>query len=351
MPACSQRRPDMQESTNHFRGIANKMKTLAIVVSAAALCCAAHLAHADGPDDLWEVTMKMEMAGMPAMPARTQNVCQKKGAPDPTKVGDKDSDCKTTDKKQSGNKSSWNFSCTKPEPMTGSGEVTYSSDGSYQGVMKMKSDSMDLKQTFTGKKVGSCTYEDPMKKVEQMQSQNKAMMAKECDKQIEQLNPMMVFGGHDLPDSALICKDRRADFCTQTGKVTQSMKDPAGFSSANSKYPAWREAMKACGNDPATISGPVCKTAVDKKDWHFVGDNCPVEGRAVALQNCTGMDYTAVMSSPYREVCQKYGADLAKKNVAGEKAQAATPAPKSDKDKAVDAVKDGASKLKSLLKF
>ncbi len=327
------------------------MNILRATALCAATCFAAPAALADGPDDLWEVTMKMEMAGMPSMPERTSKVCQKKGAPDPTKVGDKDSDCQTTDKKQSGNKASWKFSCTKPQAMTGSGEVTYG-DGNYQGVMKMKSDKMDITQTFSGKKVGSCTYEDPGKKVEQMQSQTKAMMAKECDKQIEQLNPMMVFGGHDLPDSALYCKDRKDDFCAQSAKVAKQMREPSAYSDANRKYPNWREAMKACGTDPASVSGPVCKAAVDKKDWPFVGDNCPDEGRAVALKNCTGMDYTAMMSSPYREVCQKYGADLAKKQV-NEKpaAQPAAATPKSDKDKAVDAVKDGATKLKSLLKF
>lgn len=329
------------------------MKTIILAAIAAALSSAGTAAFADGTDELWEITMKMEMAGMPGMPERTSKVCQKKGGPDPTKMTDKDSDCQTTDKKQSGNKASWKFSCTKPNAMTGSGEVTYG-DGSYQGVMKMKSDKMDVVQTFSGKRVGTCTYEDPGKKVEQMQSQSKAAIAKECDKQIEKLEPMMFFGGSNLPESALLCKDRKADFCASASKVAQSMKDPAGYSAGNTKYPHWRDAMTACGTDPATVSGPVCKAAVDKKDWPFVSGNCPDEGRAVALKNCTGMDYTAVMSSPYREICQKYGADLAKKSTAEDKAQAASaaaPAPKSDKDRAIDAAKEGASKLKSLLKF
>ncbi|HEX4984605.1 MAG TPA: DUF3617 family protein [Burkholderiales bacterium] len=314
---------------------------------AVASICLAGSALADGPDDLWEITMKMEMAGMPAMPSRTQNVCQRKGSPDPTKVGDKDSDCKTTDKVQSGAKVTWKFSCTKPTAMTGSGEVSFAGDA-YQGVMKVKSEGMDMTQTFSGKKVGTCTFEDQAKKVEQMQSQTKAAMAKECDKQIEKLEPLMVFGGANLPESALYCKDRKADFCAQATKVTQTMKDPAGYAAANAKYRQWRDAVKACGTDPATVSGPVCKVAVDRKDWPFVGENCPDEGRAVALKNCTGMDYTAMMGSPYREVCQKYGADLAKKQV-NEQAPASRPAPA--KPGVGDAVKEGAKSLKKLLKF
>jgi hypothetical protein len=326
------------------------MKTLSIATFLAALALAATTAFADGPDELWEVTMKMEMAGMPAMPAHTSKVCNRKGAPDASKMGDKDSDCTVTDKKQSGNKSSWKFTCTKPNAMTGTGEVTYGGD-TYQGTMTMVSEGMNMKQTFAGKKVGGCTYEDPAKKVEAVQAQSNAAIAKECDKQIEGLHPMMIFGGANLPQESLMCKDRKADFCARSAKVAQGMRDPAGFSDANRKYPEWREAMKACGTDPATVSAPVCKAAVDKKDWPFVSDNCPVEGRAIALQNCTGMDYTAVMASPYKEVCQKYGADLAKKKVADEKAQSDTAAKPEAKPSVGDTVKEGAKSLKKLLKF
>jgi hypothetical protein len=329
------------------------MKSLCLASFLTMLCCTAITVYAEGSDELWEITMKMEMPGMPAMPARTSQVCKSKGDRDPSKTGsrDKDSDCKVVDSKQSGNRSTWKMVCTKPNAMTVLGDVTYSGD-SYQGTMKMAGGGMDMTQTIAGKKVGGCTYEDPAKKADAMQAQSNAAIAKECDKQIDGLHPMMIFGGANLPESSLLCKGRKADFCARSAKVAQQMKDPAGFSDANRKYPEWREAMKACGTDPATVSAPVCKSAVDKKDWPFVSENCPVEGRAVAQQYCTGMDYTAMLASPYKEVCQKYGADLAKKQVAGDKdAAKAQPAPKSDKDKAVDAVKDGASKLKSLLKF
>jgi len=326
------------------------MKALSTAAVLAALCCTAVTVFAEGPDELWEITMKMEMAGMPAMPARTQNVCNRKGNPDATKMGDKDSDCKVSDKKQSGNKSSWKFTCTKPTAMTGTGEVTYSGD-TYQGIMTMVGNDMNMKQTFSGRKVGSCTYEEPAKKVEAIQAQSKAAIAKECDKQIEGLHPMMIFGGANLPQESLLCKDRKADFCARSGKVAQQMRDTAGFSEANRKYPEWREAMKACGTDPATVSAPVCKVAVDKKDWPFVAENCPVEGREVAQQQCVGMDYTSLSTSPYKEVCQKYGADLAKKKVAGEKAQSDAAAKPEAKPSVGDSVKEGAKSLKKLLNF
>jgi hypothetical protein len=330
------------------------MKTLTTAIFLAAFGLTSAAAYADGTDELWEVTMKMEMEGMPAMPARSSKVCQRKGAPDASKMGDRDSDCTITDKKQSGNKSSWKFACTKPNAMTGTGEVTYGGD-TYQGAMTMVSDGMNMKQTFSGKKVGGCTYEDPAKKVGAIQAQSNAAIARECDKQIDGLHPMMIFGGANLPPESLICKDRKADFCTRSAKVAQGMRDPAGFSDANRKYPEWREAMKACGTDPATVSAPVCKIAVDKKDWPFVAENCPVEGRAIAQQQCVGMDYTALSTSPYKEVCQKYGADLAKKKVADDKAKsdaAAKSTPPADSKPGVgDTVKEGAKSLKKLLNF
>ncbi|MBC8006640.1 MAG: hypothetical protein H7X76_01175 [Prolixibacteraceae bacterium] len=151
----------------------------------------------------------------------------------------------------------------------------------------------------------------------------------------------------------MICKHRKADFCTRASKVAQQMRDPAAFAEGNRKYQYWREAMQGCGTDPATVSGPACKLAVDKKDWPFVSENCPVEGLAIAQQHCAGMDYSAVMASPYREVCQKYGADLAKKKVADDKVKpepAAKPATES-KPSVGDTVKEGAKSLKKLLKF
>ena len=177
------------------------------------------------------------------------------------------------------------------------------------------------------------------------------MIDKECDKQIDDLQPTMILGAAGIPPESLICKHRKADFCSRASKVAKQMRDPAAFADGNSKYPDWRSAMQGCGIDPSTVSGPVCKVAVDKKDWYFVSENCPAEGRVIAQQNCTGMDYTAVMASPYREICRKYGADLAKKRVTDDKATTEPAAKPAAKPGVGDSVKEGANKLKKLLNF
>jgi len=324
----------------------------------AASCCIATTAHAQGPDELWEITNKMEMAGMPSMPARTDKVCKPKGDRDPSKMGeqDKNSDCKVVDSKQSGNRSTWKVVCTKPEPMTGVGDMTHSGekfDGTIKMTGKMDGDDFTMTQILSGKKVGSCKYEDPAKKIEQMQAQSQAMIDKECDQQIESLQSAMILGGEGIPKESMMCKHRKADFCARASKVSQQMKDTAGFTGAVDKYPHWRSAMQGCGIDPNTVSGPVCKSAIEKKTYTFVAEYCPVEGRALAQKHCAGMDYTAIMSSEYREVCQKYASELGKAKVGTGKTEAAPApaAPKSDKDKAIDAVKEGGNKLKKLLKF
>jgi hypothetical protein len=322
-------------------------------------CCIATTALAQGTDELWEMTMKMDMGGM-SMPAHTSKICRQKGERDPTKLAEKDknSDCRATDVKNAGNRTTWKIVCTKPEPMTGTGDVTATPD-KIDGTIKMagKIDGQDvaMTQVMSGKKVGTCKYEDPAKQMQQMQAQSQAMIDKECDKQIAELIPTSIFGGQGFTEEMLYCKHRKADFCANATKVTQQMKDEASFEAANKKYRTWREGLQACGTDPATISGPVCKSAVGKKNYGFVAENCPAEGKALAQKHCAGMDYTAIMGSEYREVCQKYASELGKSSVgkseAAPKEAAPAAAPKSDKDKAMDAVKEGGNKLKKLLKF
>jgi len=330
------------------------LRALSVAVLSIALVSPA--AFGQGTDELWETSMSMQMEGM-TMPAMTQKTCKKKGSTEEN-AAPLEKDCKVTDSKRSGNKQTFSFVCDgKDGKYSGSGETETLGKDSYRGKMNMKGvrdgEKFDMGTAFSGKRVGNCTWEDPGKQVKEIQAQSNAMLAKECDKQIGELEPMMFFGGEGVPPESLMCKDRKADFCANASKVAQKMRDPAQFTTLAGKHRNWREAMKSCGTDPTAVSAPACKAAVDKKEWPFVSDNCPVEGRAIAQQNCTGMDYTAVMASPYREVCQKYGSDLAKKKVADDKAKsdpAAKPAAES-KPSVGDTVKEGANKLKKLLKF
>jgi len=113
-------------------------------------------AFAQAKDDLWEVTMKMEMPGMPmAMPAQVHRACVAKNRKDEDLIPSHDN-CRLLESNRSGNKITHKMACTGDEAMTVSGEMTYAGT-SYEGRMRMVTQSMEMGQTFAGKRVGDCT--------------------------------------------------------------------------------------------------------------------------------------------------------------------------------------------------
>jgi len=122
------------------------------------------------PGEYWEMTNKMEMAGMPfAMPATTTKVCMPKGnEKDPKYTADKE--CQVTDVKVSGNKTSWKVRCDhKGEILNGSGEMTGTPDKS-EGIIRMNGVSggqkIDMTQTYSSKRIGgACDSEEQINKV------------------------------------------------------------------------------------------------------------------------------------------------------------------------------------------
>lgn len=133
----------------------------AIVVLATAI-----VAIAQGPirPGRWDVTMQMQMAGSPIqMPEmKTSRCVTPDEAKDPSQSlpsgpqgrGQK-SDCKVSDYKTSGNTATWKMVCTQPEPMTATGEMTFTDD-SYNGTMKMDSPQGQMTMKMSGKRVGDC---------------------------------------------------------------------------------------------------------------------------------------------------------------------------------------------------
>lgn len=110
-----------------------------------------------GPDNLWEVTTKITMDGMklPEMPSK---VCSK--GTQVNRMLPVEKDCKTSDVKTSGNRTTFRVTCTGKEPMSGSGEMTTGKD-SYRGNLKL-SGTVDGEKTtmmteYSGKLIGKCT--------------------------------------------------------------------------------------------------------------------------------------------------------------------------------------------------
>jgi hypothetical protein len=114
-------------------------------------------ASAQAKDDLWEVSTKMEMPGMPmAMPAQTNRVCIGKNRKDEDLVP-RHGDCHMVDSKRVGNKFTYKMECAGNDPTTIEGAITFGNnvyDGQMRMTMKKTKETMDM--TLTGKRVGDC---------------------------------------------------------------------------------------------------------------------------------------------------------------------------------------------------
>ena len=113
---------------------------------------------AQGKDELWEISSKMEMPGMPmAMPAQVNRVCVGKNRKDEDLVP-RQSNCRVVDSKRVGSKFTYKMECTGNEPMTMLGEMTFGTNA-YDGQMRMTmtktKDTMNM--AVSGKRVGDCT--------------------------------------------------------------------------------------------------------------------------------------------------------------------------------------------------
>ena len=153
------------------------------------------LSSAD-PGEKWEIATRSEMPGM-ALPAVTMNVCIKKGGEkDPASLMQRDSNCKVTDVKKSGAKTTWKMKCdNNGEIMTGSGEVKHKAD-SFQGTSRMtgKANGADVDMTanYQGRKLGvTCDTNDPPETAKMagdmgdmmgmVKSQMQSAMAEQCE--------------------------------------------------------------------------------------------------------------------------------------------------------------------------
>ena len=150
--------------------------TVGKTVACAAVIGCSVAVFAQGPrrDGKWEMTIQMEMPGMPAgrgMPPMTVTQCitkeqaadPQKSLPQPPQRGGAQNDCKVSDFKTSGNKMNWTIKCTTPNELDGTGEVVYGDD-TLESTMTMNmqmargGQTMPMQMTLKtkGKRLGDC---------------------------------------------------------------------------------------------------------------------------------------------------------------------------------------------------
>ena len=111
---------------------------------------------ADAPaGDLWQVTSKMSMEGMPMeMPARVSQVCAAKVWTQPPGGNDQQK-CTRTDFHMADGTATWTERCENP-PMTGHGTVTRQGTDDYTGSLKFESPQGNMTINLVGHRTGDC---------------------------------------------------------------------------------------------------------------------------------------------------------------------------------------------------
>lgn len=120
----------------------------------------AQVAWAQGSDDQYDVTVRMELAGVPVtMPPISQRLCVRKGANDGDFVP-RQENCRVSDTTRTGSRLTFKIACAGSNSMTGTGDFNFGANG-YNGQIRMKGkmegQDVDMTQTIAARRVGGCT--------------------------------------------------------------------------------------------------------------------------------------------------------------------------------------------------
>jgi hypothetical protein len=330
----------------HSLTIVATLFAAALSVSPVAVAQPAKVAAGD-KGDLWETTVKMEMAGMPfAMPAQTHRMCLGKQARDDDLVPRND-DCRVTESSRSGNTQRFRMVCTGKNPMTGDGEVTRTTDG-YNGRMrmvgKMEGEAVDMTQTFSGRKLGDCTG-TVQNQIAKAKADGEANLAEVCRQGIERLAPEYFFQQGGAP-----CEAKRGEFCGEVTKVAASAREPSGYTAMMKRNGNAGTAFAACNQDFAATQRAACARAGEAKNLDFIASGaCDDDVRRIGESSCRGRSFTAIEAS-MRGVCSRYAAVTRGQGTPTSTA-AASPTPAAQAPKPADPVQQGLDAVRKLLPF
>ena len=294
------------------------------------------------PGVWWEGTVQMSMAGMGRMmPPTTDKFCRPNasGWDEPPPMGH-DSDCRLTEKSVSGNTLTWKMACTKPQPATGSGEMTFTPTD-YNGTMSMTLAEGSMTIKMSGHKVGGdCDAAAPLRESKRAEQAVVDMKKENCRQMAAEMNVSAFSGPYT------ICTDPadKEDLCRRLGTL-EGYRKLAGNNiraecGPEGPTPAVKQAAEFCGKDPASLRPPLCQeVARTVSDYEFLAACCPEEGKALAQQECAGREYTALAGTKYASFCATYAAGAMAKD------PAATTAAEQPKD---SPMKKGKKMIKGL---
>lgn len=253
------------------------------------------------PGEWWEMTVKMEMEGMPfAMPAQATKVCMPKGGQsDPKNTQGKDSNCKMTDVKHSGNTVKFKGTCVNQgETMNMAGETTHDAN-SFKSNVKMtgksRGENMNMAMVSSGKRIGgTCDTEELGRKAK---AQADAGMAAVCDTtKYETIN--WIYSSNNFIGAKPPCPGKKEALC----KVLRN--DVPGDVNAyqalvqREKEKGATSAAKACNVNLDSMRKSLCKTKARTGPLSFLESSCPAEAKAYRelmrkREDCEGRGFTS----------------------------------------------------------
>ena len=314
----------------------NPIRSRAVAIAAALLSIAAASAQA-GTGNLYSVTTKMEIVGMPfAMPPQTTEVCGPKDAAS-EKMVPHDENCRVEDFRVVGNKSSFRMICTGEQPMTATGEFEQLPDAGYRGTMRAKTDMggepMDMTMKFEGRRLRDCDYA-----TESPEAKGRAMLAQSCGQMLAAPgNPYAMYESFTV--AGAMCVSDKPKFCA---RVTPIANDPAALRAADGTDRAMRDAggagmlwqaLQGCGLPRASVLAKACARAEATGDLAFIGEycpevvpracakanptaapdfvarHCPVQAAAAAKAHCVTRGFTADLGNPYTRFCNAWSTE------------------------------------------
>lgn len=256
-----------------------------------------------GKDELWDVTSKMEMPGMPmAMPAQTHRVCVEKGSDDAA-VPKRD-DCRVLESKRTGNKVTYRMACKSgKDDYTATGESTWSGN-TYQGKMqmvgKMQGEQMDMTMSYSGTRAGNCTS-TIRQEVAAMQAQSAKATADTCRDGLDKLQWQLF-----LADGGALCAAQKGEFCQAVQRAGQAMKDPAQYVAMKNKNADIKTSFEKCNLNLAASERAACQEAAKRRNWTFVGGgDCDPEVREIGPTLCEVKRGTSPDAELY-PLCSRY---------------------------------------------
>ena len=323
-------------------------------------------AAAQNTGELWEITMSVP--GMPAGMMPAQRVCQ---GDDPERAaqaqkGRDKKDCKVTDRKQSGNRTTVTMSCSDGSTMVIDQQFN-AARTEFKSTLSLKSKKDgDMTMTQTGRKVGACDAVAARKeRDEKMDKLNKDMAAmqaagaaeqkKFADRQIKQCADAAtnmdwrgfgVYGQCRANKTDPNCKSSMDAFDKMSPEIAKScnarvveyckrFQTQEGFLKARGD----ETVAQACGVTTASIKAAECPKAAKTEALSFLGRYCLAEAKPIAQQNCVGRDYTSKMGGKYNDFCTAYLAQASLEKPPASATQQATDTVKQGVSKGMDKLK------------